>query len=620
MRTYLRLIKFVIPHVGILLMAGVCMFASSIFQGVSIGAIIPLVDNVLRGKKIVLNAQIPSIPLFGGAVARINAGLNALIDKVNMMTPLELMNKLVFLVLILWLLKNFFEFCQTYFMNDVSQRVIRDVKNALYSKLLSLSMDYYSRNPTGKLVSRITYDASIIRDSISTGLMDFLYQPIQLFVYITIVLMVKTYFSISWVLIFVNLGLFALVVYPIAVIGRRLKIISRRSQEQMADISTTLYETISGIRVVKAFSTEDHESRKVFGQNMRFYKLAMKSIKRMTVISPITEFVGILCIAVVLWIVGQQIVSGELSAGAFSAFLIAILSMMKPIKRLTKLYGVNQLALAAGTRIFEVLDTPSSVVESAHARELPKIRHNVVFSNVSFRYIKEERSILDNINMTVNVGEVAAFVGPSGVGKTSLVNLIPRFYDVTEGAILIDGINIKDVSFSSLRRQIGIVTQETILFNDTVANNISYGYKNQSMKNIIKAGTIANAHSFISRLPQGYETVVGERGFRLSGGEKQRIAIARAVFKDPPILILDEATSQLDTESEILVQEAIDKLMQGRTVFVIAHRLSTVKNADKIFVLDKGRIVEVGTHNELIKLEGLYKRLYNIQFRENVLQ
>ncbi|MFC1590484.1 ABC transporter ATP-binding protein [Candidatus Omnitrophota bacterium] len=609
MKNYIRLIKLALPHLWVLILAMACMIMSSVFNGVSISMIIPLMDNVLRDKKLVLHSGIPVTPW-----------LEKIVDKVNAMPPLELLNKIVILVLVLWFLKSFFEYCKTYFMNDVSQRVIRDAKNAIYNKILTLSMDFYSKNPTGRLVSRITYDACIIRDSISTGLMDLLYQPIQLLVYLTIVLTIKVYFSISWVLVIISLALFGLIIYPVAVIGRRLKVISRRSQEQMGDINNTLYETISGIRVVKAFSTEDRETKKVARQNQTFYKLAMKSIKRMTVVSPITEFVGILCIAVILWIVGKQIVSGELSAGAFSAFLLALLAMMKPIKRLTKLYGINQQALAAAYRIFEVLDTRTTVVQKAGAPELPRVSDGITFKDVVFRYEGEKEDVLKDADLSVKVGQVAAFVGPSGAGKTSLVNLIPRFYDVRAGAVCIDGTDIRDVTLKSLRGQIGMVTQETVLFNDTVANNITYGFNDPSMESVERAAKIANAHSFITKLPGGYDTVIGERGFRLSGGEKQRIAIARAVFKDPPILILDEATSQLDTESEVLVQEAIDKLMKGRTVFVIAHRLSTIKNADIIYVLDGGRIVQAGPHGRLIGLEGLYKRLYNIQFRENVLQ
>lgn len=583
-------------------MACLCMIASSAFGGVSIGMIIPLVDNIITGKKIIIPFGVNLPP-----------ALQHIVDIANSLSPLQLLNNMILIVIVLWLLKSFFEFCQTYLMNDVAQRVVRDVKNTIYKKLLTLSMDFYSKNATGKLMSRITNDALIIRDSISTGLTDLLYQPVQLAVYIGILLFVKIYFSISWNLIGISMLLFALVVYPVARIGRRLKSISRKSQEKMAEVTVTLHETISGIRVVKAFSMENYEAKKFADQNQSLYKLTMKQIKRMTVVSPITEFVGIACVAVILWIAGKEIISGALSAGAFVAFLAAILSVMKPIKRLTNVYTINQQAMAAAERIFEALDARSSVVEKPGALILPKINKCVRMENVSFKY--ETKDVLKDISLEVPVGAVAAFVGPSGVGKTTLVNLVPRFYDVTAGRVTIDGVDIRDCTLKSLMEQIGIVTQETILFNDTVAANISYGSSTHNKDDIIKAARIANAHDFIMKMPKGYDTEVGERGFRLSGGEKQRLAIARAVFKDPPILILDEATSQLDTESEILVQEAIDRMMKGRTVFVIAHRLSTIKHASKIYVLDLGRVVASGSHEELLHKEGLYKRLYDMQFK-----
>lgn len=607
MNHYRRLIKFVMPHAWLLALAGLCMVASSAFSGFSIGMIIPLVDNILANKKIVIphSAALPQV-------------IKNMIEAINSMSATTLLNRMTIIVIILWLLKNFFEFCQTYLMNDVSQRVIKDVKNTVYKKLLTLSLDYYSKNPTGKLMSRITYDASIIRDAISTGVTDLLYQPVQLLVYISILLVVKVYFSISWLLILISISLFLLVIYPVVKIGKRLKTISRQSQEKVADMTTTLHETISGVRVVKAFSMEDYEAKKFEDQNQNFYRLTMKSVKRMTIVSPITEFVGIFCVATILWIAGKEILSGALSAGAFITFLASLLSIMRPIKRLTNVYSINQQALAAADRIFEVLDTKPSVVEKPGAMDLPRVKSSVKFENVYFRY--EERDVLKGINLDLRVGEIAAFVGPSGVGKTTLVNLIPRFYDVTGGRITIDSIDIRDCTLKSLMGQIGIVTQETILFNDTVAANIAYGSNRPDMDYVVKAARIANAHSFVMKMPKGYETIIGERGFRLSGGEKQRLAIARAVFKDPPILILDEATSQLDTESELLVQEAIDRMMKGRTVFVIAHRLSTIKHANRIYALNDARIVETGSHDDLIIKNGFYKRLYEMQFKDNIIK
>ncbi|MBI5124179.1 MAG: ABC transporter ATP-binding protein [Candidatus Omnitrophica bacterium] len=585
----------------ILILATLCMIGTSAFSGVSIGMIIPLIDNIVTGKKMVIPAGV----LVPGQI-------KSLIDTINAMSPMDLLNRMTILVMIFWFLRNFFEFFQTYFMNKVAQRVIRDMKNTIYEKLMRLSMDFYSKNPTGKLMSRITYDAAVVRDAISTGLTDMFYQPIQLVVYLTLVFVVKSYFAISWGLILISLALFPLIIYPVVKIGKRLKSISRQSQESMASITTTLHETISGIRMVKAFSMEEREAQRFKEQNEQFYRLAMKSVKRVSVVSPITEFAGMFCVAVILWVAGKEILSGALSAGAFVTFLASILSLMKPMKRLTNVYSINQQAMAAASRIFEVLDTKESIKDKPEATALPKFRKVIKFDNACFAY--EDKDILKGINLDVAAGEIAAFVGPSGVGKTTLVNLLPRFYDVTKGSVSIDGVDVRDCKLGSLRAQISIVSQETILFNETVAYNIAYGCKDPRKEDIIRAAEIANANLFITKMPKGYDTIIGERGFRLSGGEKQRLAIARAVFKDAPILILDEATSQLDTESEILVQEAIDRMMRGRTVFVIAHRLSTIKHATRIYVLDGGRIVDVGVHDNLIHKDGLYKRLYDMQF------
>ncbi len=603
MKDYFRLIGLLRAHIGIFLSAVLCMILSSLFSGISLWTIIPLVDRVVSNSKIEISSSI-KIPQFAVAF----------IDKINDIPKLDLLNFMLLFVIISLFLREFFTFWQTYLMRDVSERVIRDLKNKIYKKLLSLPLDYYSKNPTGKLVSRVTYDATLVRDTISDSVANLFKQPIDIITYIVVVIGVKYFYSIPWWLILFSIALVPAIMYPVIRIGKHLRKISQQTQEKMADINTTLYETIAGNLIVKAFANETEEERRFADQNRAFYKLTMKSVKRMTAINPLTEAMSIFCIAILVWFGGRAIINNTITAGALVTIITSILLLLKPFKALSKIYGAIEMATAASTRIYEVLDEVSTIVEKDNARVLDKIKGEVGFKNVGFKYDKTE--VLKNINLNVKAGEVIAIVGPSGVGKTTLVNLIPRFYDVTEGILEVDGFNVKEVNLKSLRRQIGIVTQDTFLFNDTIAANISYGNREYPIEAIINAAKTANAHDFIAKLPKGYDTMIGERGFRLSGGEKQRLAIARALLKNPPILILDEATSQLDSESEKLVQDAIDKLIRNRTVFVIAHRLSTVKNASRIIVLERGTIVEEGIHDDLVQKGGLYKKLYHIQFAD----
>ncbi len=567
------------------------------------GLIIPFVDTVLAGKPIVVPHQ-DKLPSF----------LLDVVYKINAMPRGSLLNQLIFWTVSLALLRLVFEFLQSYFMNRVSQKVIRDLRNEVYRKMIHLPLSFFARSQAGVLVSRITHDTVIVRDAISEGLADFLFQPIQIVMNLAVLLFVRAVFGIPWALVFLIFVLLPMIVVPVMRVGRRLKKISRESQEQVAQINTTLFETFTGIRIVQGFSMEDYEKERFRKQNQTFYRTMMMSIGRMIFVAPLTEFVGFLSFGIVLWIGGKEVIDNGMSPGAFLAFLVALFSLLRPFKRLSRVHSINQQALAAAERIFEITDTPNDIEDAPGASALAPIKNEIRFSSVNYSYEKDKQ-VLSNVDFNVRAGQIVALVGPSGGGKTTLVNLVPRFHDPATGSVSIDGTDIRKVTLRSLRDQIGLVTQETILFNDTVSANIAYGLSNTSQKDIEHAAKVANAHDFIQRMPNKYQTVIGDRGMKLSGGERQRLSIARAVLKNPPILILDEATSALDTESEMLVQEAIHNLMKGRTVLVIAHRLSTIKHADRILVLEGGKVAEAGSHDELVKHDGIYRRLYELQFR-----
>ncbi len=558
--------------------------------------IVPLADKVLTNKKIVLATKMPAF-------------LENFVARINAIAPLEMLKILAVGVLTLFLIKGFFSFWQGYLMSDIGQRVIRDIRFLLYQKLQVLSLDYYSQKRSGELISRITNDVRIIENAVSYGFTDLIYQSFQVMLFTSLV------FFIYFRLAIVAIALFIVVSFPMIIIGKVLRKLSKGSQEKMADINSLLLETITGVRIVKAFCMEEYEAKRFAQQNRDFYKLTMKSIKRTLALNPLTEFTGAFAGIFVFFFVGRDVIAGKISFGVFGLFLGSLMSLIRPVKKLSQVNALNQQALAASTRIYEVLDARPSIIDQPSARVVDTIKNSIIFDKVWFKYESESSFVLEDISLRINTGELVAIVGPTGAGKTTIANLIPRFYDPEQGKITLDGIDLRELTLKSLRNQIGIVTQETILFNDTVRANIAYGHLEAAEQEIKSAAEKAFAHNFIVNLPKGYDTVIGDRGFKLSGGEKQRLAIARAILKNPPILILDEATSQLDSESERLVQEALDDLMRDRTVLCIAHRLSTIKKATKIAVVNEGKIVGLGSHDELIKDCPLYKKLYETQFQ-----
>jgi subfamily B ATP-binding cassette protein MsbA len=512
-------------------------------------------------------------------------------------------------IILLYLFRGAAFFGQAYLMSYVGHNLVKQLRDKLYSHIQLLSLSFFHKHDTGLLMARIMNDVNIVMSMVSQAVTGILRD------FFTIIGLLCVIFYRDWKLALIAITVLPLAVIPIVKFGRRMRKFSTRTQEAMADVSSLLHETFTGTKIVRAFGMEPYENRRFFEKTLRLFQYEMKAVMVRSLSSPVMHFLGGIGITLIIWYGGNKVIQGTSTPGTFFSFMTALIMLYEPIKRISELNNMIQEGMAAAVRIYHILDMSSEIEERQDAVALDAGRHSVIFRNVSFKY--EDQMVLRNINLEVKSGEILALVGTSGGGKTTSVNLIPRFYDVTEGAVLIDGHDIRGMTIKSLRNQIGIVTQDPILFNDTVYNNIAYGNLNASESDIIAAAKAAYAYDFVQGFPDSFNTVVGEKGVRLSGGEKQRICIARALLKNAPILILDEATSSLDTESELAVQHALENLMQGRTTFVIAHRLSTIHHADRIVVIVNGQIVEDGKHEELMARQGEYCKLYKMQFENN---
>ena len=625
-----RILKLVRPYWKS--MAGAIVFAVifAISSGATVGMLMPAFDDVFARSEeagaggdlvpMLSREALPHLEAAGKALLslRLSEAVSeagdfgkALYDTLGEADPYQSLLAIIISIVFLILLKNVSAYMQAFLLAHLEEGVLYDLRSMLYSHVLELDLGFYARSRSGEINSRFTADVLRLRGVISQALIQIVKQTILLLVFLGLAVWA------SWRLALITLAVLPPSMLIIILLGRRLRARSHLAQERMADFASILSETVFGIRVVKAFAMEKFEQSR-FLRVLAGHRESEVSLRRLNALSgPLTELLGAVASGVILWFGGRAVLAGEgMTAGRFFVFLAAALSMMDPIKCISKANAALQAGLAAGERVFRLLDRRPSVTVPSDPRPFSGFSHELRFDGVSFSYIEGEK-VLDDIHLTVSRGEIVALVGPSGGGKSTLADMVPRFYDPDEGTVSMDGTDIRLLDPRELRRSLGVVTQETVLFNDTVRNNIAYGEEGIPLEKVREAASVANALEFVDGLPDGFDTVIGERGVTLSGGQRQRLAIARAVLKDPPLLIFDEATSSLDTHSEKQVQEAIDGLVEGRTALVIAHRLSTVRKAHRIVYIEGGRIVEEGTHEELMALGRKYMKLYRLQFEDH---
>ncbi len=590
MNSVKRVFKYVKPYKGRLVFAFVCMLFFSLFSVISIWTLMPIIDKLFTSSELI-SVEIP------------------LTSRAFTLKRLSAVWCMAGFVAVVVFLKGLAGYGQSYLMSYVGHRTILDLRNELYRRLTCLGLRFHSKWRVGEIISRLTNDINVLQEVIPDCLAGIVREPV------TIVAFLIFIFWLNPGLAVISLVIFPPVAFLIRRFGRKIHRITGEAQGRIAGVTSILEETLSGIRVVYAFNMENYERERFLGETRKFFDSIIRATRAYLLSGPTMEFLGAVGIAIIVLYAGYQVRGvGTITAGRFVAFLGATFSLYAPIRNLTRVNNLLQRGSASAERLFEIIDETPGVTDSKGAVKLSGLREGIEFRKICFEY-DERKRVLADVSFEIKAGEVLAIVGRSGAGKTTLVNLLLRFYDVTGGSIVIDGVDIRDMTLRSLREQIGLVTQEVILFNDTVRNNISYGNARVSEAQVERAARASHSHEFITGLPGGYDTVIGDRGQRLSGGQRQRIAIARAILKNPPLLILDEATSSLDSESELLLREALSNLMRGRTVLVIAHRLSTIQNASRIVVLDGGTVAELGTHKELLDRHGPYSRLYETQFK-----